>query len=193
MYCMYLRKSREDMDAERSGQGDTLKRHEEMLFALARQQNLSVGRVYREVVSGETISGRPQMQQLLRDVEKGLWEGVLVTEVTRLARGDTMDQGIVAKTFKYSNTRIVTPLKTYNPAERSDEEYFEFGLFMSRREYQMINQRLQNGRIRAVMEGKYPGNTPPYGYAIQKLTNQKGNTLVVVEDQAKTVRNVFHW
>ena len=63
------------------------------------------------------------MQQLLQDVEEGLWAGVLVMEVERLARGNTLDQGIVSNTFKYSSTKIVTPVKTYDPNNEFDEEY----------------------------------------------------------------------
>lgn len=44
-----------------------------------------------------------------------MWKGVLVVEVERLARGETMDQGIVAKAFKISDTKIITPMKTYDP------------------------------------------------------------------------------
>lgn len=72
---------------------------------------LNIFQVYKEVVSGEFIASRPVMQELLSSVEKGLFEGVLVVEIERLARGDTMDQGIVAQTFKYSNTKIITQRK----------------------------------------------------------------------------------
>jgi len=192
-YAIYLRKSRDDLAAERSGGEDTLARHEMMLTDLARQRGYLIGEIYREVVSGETISGRPEMQRLLRDVESERWAGVLVTEVTRLARGDTIDQGVVAQTFKYSGTLIVTPLKTYDPRDRGDEEYFEFGLFMSRREYQMINQRLQNGRIRAVAEGKYPANKAPYGYKVVSLPHQKGNTLAIIPEEARIVQEIYEW
>ena len=66
-------------------------------------------------MSGETIAARPVMQQLLIEIEQNVWSGVLVMEIERLARGDTIDQGIVAQAFKYSNTKIITPLKTYDP------------------------------------------------------------------------------
>ena len=137
-YCLYLRKSRADAEAEASGAGETLKRHENALLNLAKRLDLTITSVYKEVVSGETIASRPIMQQLLDEVERGLWQGVLVMVITRLARGETIDQGIVAQAFKYSGTQIITPDKIYNPANEFDEEYFEFGLFMSRREYKMI-------------------------------------------------------
>lgn len=118
-YCGYLRKSRADAEAELRGEGETLARHRKLLEDTAHKMHLHISKFYSEVVSGETIANRPVMQQLVSDVEKGLWKGVFVVEVERLARGNTKDQGIVADAFKYSNTQIITPAKTYDP----DNEY----------------------------------------------------------------------
>ncbi|MFS8214764.1 recombinase family protein [Paenibacillus sp. S29] len=190
-YCIYLRKSRADLDAEARGEGETLARHERALFDLASRLKLNITKVYREIVSGETIAQRPVIQHLLREIEEGLWTGVLVMEIERLARGDTIDQGIIAQTFKYSQTKIITPVKTYDPDNEFDEEYFEFGLFMSRREYKTINRRQQRGRIDSVREGNFVGNIPPYGYDKAKLENEKGNTLVPNPEQAPIVKMIF--
>ena len=190
-YCIYLRKSRADAEAEARGDGETLLRHEKALIELAKKMNLNVKSIYREIVSGETISARPIMQQLLSEVGQGLWDGVLVMEVERLARGNTIDQGIVAQTFKFSDTKIITPMKTYDPNNEFDEEYFEFGLFMSRREYKTINRRLQRGRFASVKEGKYVANQPPYGYNRKKIENDKGFTLEPNETEAKVVKLIF--
>jgi site-specific DNA recombinase len=190
-YCLYLRKSRADLEAEARGEGETLARHEKILLALAKRLKLPIGQIYREIVSGETIAARPVMQQVLSEVEQGLWEGVLVVEVERLARGDTIDQGIVAQTFKFTNTKIITPMKTYDPNNEYDVEYFEFGLFMSRREYKTINRRLQQGRIQSVKEGKFVGNLPPYGYRRVKLKKQKGFSLEIVPEEAEIVKMIF--
>ena len=80
------------MEAESHGEGETLARHEKILNDLANKLNIKIDKFYREVVSGETISARPVMQQLLSDVDSGMWDGVLVVEVERLARGNTLDQ-----------------------------------------------------------------------------------------------------
>ena len=192
-YCIYLRKSRADLEAEARNEGETLARHEKALMELSHRLKLAITQIYREIESGETISARPVMQQLLSEVEHGIWEGVLVMEVERLARGDTIDQGIVAKAFKYSETKIITPAKTYDPSNEFDEEYFEFGLFMSRREYKTINRRLQAGRIASAKEGKYQGSRPPYGYKIVKIVGEKGNTLEIVPERAAIVRQIYDW
>jgi DNA invertase Pin-like site-specific DNA recombinase len=190
-YCMYLRKSRADLEAEAHGEGETLLRHERTLMEYAKKNKINVTKIYREIVSGETIASRPVMQQVLSEVEKGIWAGVLVMEVERLARGDTIDQGLVAQTFKYSDTKIITPMKIYDPNNEFDEEYFEFGLFMSRREYKTINRRLQNGRIASVKEGKWVANKKPYGYKRKKLEKEKGFTLEIIPDEAAVVKMIF--
>lgn len=192
-YCMYLRKSRLDMEAEARGEGDTLERHRNALLDLARRMGVPITHIYPEVASGETIASRPEMQKLLQDVEAGLWKGVLCMEVERLARGNTSDQGLVSDTFKYSDTKIVTPLKTYDPADEFDEEFFEFGLFRSRMEYKTINRRLQRGRQASLNEGKFIAGKAVYGYERYKLPKQKGWSLRVVPEQAEVVRQIFFW
>lgn len=191
--AMYLRKSRADAEAEARGEGETLARHQKILTDLAAKQGLTIGAIYREIVSGETIASRPQMQRLLSEVEAGAWDAVLVVEVERLARGDTIDQGIVSQAFTFSGTKIITPLKTYDPDNEYDQEYFEFGLFMSRREYKTINRRLQRGRLESIKEGKYVGNKTPYGYERVRIPGDSGYTLKIVPEQAAIVRKIYDW
>ena len=191
-YLIYLRKSRQDRDAElQTGVFDTLQRHRDALMALAKKRGYMIAEVFEEVVSGDTISERPEMQKLLSAVETGDYAGVLVMEVPRLARGNTRDQGTVAETFQYSGTKIITPDKTYDPEDESDQEYFEFGLFMSRREYKAINRRLQRGRLASLEEGKYIAGAAPYGYKKIKIPHQKGYTLEIIPELADIVRDIF--
>ena len=178
-------------EAETRGEGETLARHEQELTKLSIKMKLPIGAVYKEIVSGETISARPWMQQLLLEVMQGKWEGVLVMEVERLARGDTKDQGTVAEAFKFSHTKIITPTKVFDPDNEYDEEYFEFNLFMSRREYKTINRRIQRGRVSAFEEGWYIAGTAPYGYEKVKKKENKGYVLEVVPDEAKIVQLIY--
>lgn len=190
-YAMYLRKSRADVEAEARGEGETLAKHEKALTELAKKLNLSVVKQYREIVSGENIAARPQMQALLADVNDGKYDGILVMEIERLARGDTIDQGIVAQAFKESRTKIITPIKTYDPNNEFDEEYFEFSLFMSRREYKTIRRRMNAGRIATIKDGNYIAPTPPYGY--KKIHPEpKVYTLEIIPEQAEVVKLIFN-
>jgi DNA invertase Pin-like site-specific DNA recombinase len=193
-YAMYLRKSRTDLELEALGEGETLARHQAMLEALAAKHNISMNQisVYREVVSGDSIDERPEMQRLLADVYANKFKAVLVVEIERLARGNTKDQGEVADAFTFSNTHIITPAKVYDPNNEFDQEYFEFGLFMSRREYKTIKRRLEAGKLQSVKEGNYILPTAPYGYNIVKRS-RKERTLVENPEESKFVRMIFDW
>ena len=193
LYCAYLRKSRRDVELEALGQGETLARHEAQLNALADRLGIHVSRWYREIVSGDTIAERPEIRQLLTDLNAGMWAGVLVMDVDRLARGDSIDQGVIMQTFLYSGTLIVTPDKIYDPADDSDAEFFELKLFFSRREYTMIKKRMQRGRVQSSLEGCYVGSRDIYGYRRVKLQGRKGWSLEIVPEEAAVVRNIFTW
>lgn len=193
-YAMYLRKSRSDLELEAMGEGETLARHKKMLEALAQKHDISANQitVYQELVSGESIDERPEMQRLLSDVYAKKYAGVLVVEIERLARGNTRDQGEVADAFQISNTKIITPAKVYDPNNEFDQEYFEFGLFMSRREYKTIRRRMEAGKQQSIMEGNYLLPQRIFGYDIERRS-KKDRVLVPNEDEAKIVQMIFDW
>lgn len=190
-YAIYLRKSRKDDDA---GFADTLSRHEKMLMEYADRMGLTVHEqdIYREIVSGESIEARPQMQRLLKAVEMRTYTAVLCIELERLSRGNGADQARILKAFQFSNTKIITLNKTYDLAsdDEFDEEFFEFGLFMSRREYKTIKRRLLRGRMQSQQEGYFIGSTLPFGYGKIKNPEGKGHILVPNE-QTPTLQMIF--
>lgn len=196
-YAIYLRKSRADLEAEKLGEGETLARHKKILTELAARKGLYVEKIYSEIVSGaESIKDRPEIKQLIEDCYKGLYRGIIIIEVTRLSRGSQGDAQIIMDCLKYANKNqgllVITPTKTYDVAHNhDDEEYMEFELFMSRREYKMIKRRMDRGRIQAVVEGNYMGSYRPYGYDI--LKTKTARTLIPNADEAPIVKQIFEW
>lgn len=195
-YAIYLRKSRADLEAEKLGEGETLARHKKILTDLAVRKSLYVEKIYQEIVSGETIEARPQIQQLIKDCYAGMYRGIIIIDVDRLSRGNQGDMQTIMDCLRYSNNRggllVVTPTKTYDVTHNpEDEEYMEFVLFMSRREYKTIQKRLDRGRKQAVVEGNYMGSYRPYGYDIVK--NRYGRTLKPNPEEAPIVRKIFEW
>lgn len=196
VYAIYLRKSRADVEAEKLGEGETLARHRKILTELAARKGLYIGKIYEEIVSGETIEARPEIQKLIADCYKGKYKGILIVEVTRLSRGNQGDAQKIIDCLKYANRNngvlVITPTKTYDVAHsQEDEEYMEFELFMSRREYKMIQKRMDRGRKQAVVEGNFMGSYRPYGYDI--LKTKTGRTLIPNEDEAPIVKMIYEW
>ena len=128
------------------------------------------------------------MQEVLNTIESNKIKAVLCIETERLARGNTIDQGIIAQAFKYSNTKIITPYKIYDLDNEDDLSYFEDGLYQSRKYLIYIKRVLRRGRRRSVEEGKHVASSTPYGYQKKKLINEKGFTLEFNETERKIVQ-----
>lgn len=195
VYAIYLRKSRQDDEAE--SMEETLNRHKNILTDLAARKGLYIGKIYQEVVSGaESIEGRPEIKQLIQDCYAGMYKGILVVEITRLSRGSQGDAQIIMDCLKYSNMNsgilVVTPTKTYDIAHNSDdEEYMEFELFMSRREYKMINKRMNRGKMQCIVEGEYMSSYRPYGWDVIKAGKKR--TLTPKEDEYEIGKMIYKW
>ena len=102
---VYLRKSRTDdplLTVE-----EVLQRHEAILDEWA-EKNLGMKipeeNKFREVVSGETIADRPEVQKVLRMIESPKIKAILIVEIQRLSRGDLEDAGRLIKLLRYTNT-----------------------------------------------------------------------------------------
>jgi DNA invertase Pin-like site-specific DNA recombinase len=186
---MYLRKSRADEEAEKYNEGETLAKHKKILLKVAKDMNLNIVKIREEIVSGESLVHRPEMLELLKEVEQSMYEAVLCMDMDRLGRGNMQEQGLILETFKKSNTKIITPRKTYNLRDEFDEEYSEFEAFMARKELKIINRRLQRGRIRSIEDGNYIATLPPYGYLIHY--EGKARTLKPHTEQAEVVKLIF--
>lgn len=186
--AIYLRKSRADEEAEKLGDMETLSRHKSTLLQIAKNKNLNILNIKEEIVSGESINHRPKMLELLNEVQKGLYDAVLVMDIDRLGRGNMQDQGLILDTFKSSKTKIITPRKVYDLNDEFDEEYSEFEAFMARKELKLITRRMQRGRIKSVEEGNYIGTHAPFGYDI--FVDKRTRTLTPNKD-AHIVKLIF--
>lgn len=190
-YIMYLRKSRTDHGYAEESVELTLSRHRERLEDLCRSLGIHCGTVLQEVSSADSITGRPEMIRLLQMVETGSYDAVVCIDMDRLSRGSGADQALVINTFKYSDTKIITPSKTYDFALETDEQFAELSLFMAKQEYRQIKKRLYQGRIDSTMEGKWQSSKAPYGYETYKLKGQKGFSLRIIPEEAEVVRMIF--
>ena len=189
--AIYLRKSRSDMEEEKKALArgevyDTLQRHRKELLAFARKNKLKIVDIFEEVVSGDTIEARPEVQKLLHNASEGKYDAVLVIAYDRLGRGDKMDQGLMERTFKDSDTLIITPKQTIDLNDEQGEMQADFEGFLARMEFRKIRGRLRDGKIRAIKEGRNISSAAPIGYYVDE--NQK---LAIDENEVHIPKLIF--
>ena len=190
----YLRKSRADdplLTVE-----EVLARHEAILDEWA-ERNIGTKvpeeNKYREIVSGETIADRPEMQKILKLIESPKVKAILVVEVQRLSRGDLEDAGRLIKLLRYTNTLVITPQKIYDLRDEYDRDMFERELKRGNEFLEYTKKIMSRGTLRSISEGNYVGSIPPYGYDKVWITEGKRKcpTLAINEEQANVVRMIF--
>ena len=190
----YFRKSRTD-DPTLSVE-EVLAKHEAILNEWA-ERNLGAvipeENKYREVVSGETIADRPEVQKVLKLIESPKIKAILIVEVQRLSRGDLEDAGRLIKLIRYTNTLVITPMKTFNLSDEYDRDMFERELKRGNEFLEYQKKIMGRGRLLSVSQGNYIAATPVYGY--DKVFIQEGKrkspTLAINEEQANVVRMIF--
>lgn len=193
---VYLRKSRADDPL--LSVGEVLSKHEQMLDEWVARNLPSVGAIpeanrHREVVSGETLDSRPQVQEVLRRAESPKIKAVLVVEPQRLSRGDLEDIGRLVKLLRYSNTLVITLQYTYDLRDERDRDSFERELKRGNEYLEYQKRIMNNGRLLSVQNGNFIGQIAPYGYKkIQvKEGRRKCHTLEPHPDEAPVVRLIF--
>lgn len=190
-YLIYLRKSRQDDPRETVE--EVLEKHETQLQEYAMRElggRIPEENIYREVVSGESIDDRVEMQKVLARIESPDVLGVLVIEPQRLSRGDLEDCGRLISDFRYTHTKVVTPMMVYDLENKMDRRFFQDELLRGRDYLEYTKEILRRGREAAVRRGCFIMQNAPYGY--DKVKIGKDHTLEP-NDNADVVRMVFEW
>lgn len=193
---MYLRKSRAD---------DPLMTVEELLFKHETdldewvERNLSAPipqeNRYKEIISGgDSIEDRIEFQKVLKAIESPNIKAVIVKEISRLGRPDTMEIGKITKIFRYTKTLVITPMKIFDVTDDFEREMFENELKRGQYYLEYTKKILKSGREISAKSGNYIGTKPPYGYdkTVVMDGKRKCPTLAINEEQADHVRMMFN-
>lgn len=193
---VYNRKSRSD-DPTLSVE-DVLMKHDKILEEYAIDYlggPIPEENKYKEVGSSETIDDRPEMLRLLIAIEKPSIKAVMVVDVQRLSRGDLEDAGRLIKALRYTNTYVITPMRTYDLRDEYDRDAFERELKKGN-EYLEYYKKIQaRGKLGSVKEGNYVGSVAPFGFDRMPIKDGKKTCYKLVEkkSEADIVRLIFHW
>ena len=190
----YLRKSQSD-DPNLTVE-EVLEKHERKLDEW--DDRFLNGRVpeqnrFREIVSGETIKERPEINKVLRLIESPKIKAVKVVEPQRLTRGDLEDIGRLMKLFKLTNTLVITPDRVYDLRDEYDWKIFESELKQGN-DYLNYYKRIQKrGKDLSVSSGNFIGSIPPFGFDKTTIVvdKQKCPTLKENKAEADVVRLIF--
>src|SRR5512132_2781543 len=127
---------------------------------------------------------RPALQRLLRDVESGVIDVIVVYKVDRLSRSLT-DFARIVEVFDKHNVSCVSITQQFNTTTSMGRLTLNILLSFAQFEREVIGERIRDKFAASRARGMWMGGTPPLGYDV---VDRK---LVVNETEEDLVRLIF--
>ncbi len=191
-YVLYARKSTESEERQVLSIDSQVK---EML-ELAERESLDVVEIRRESHSAKESGQRPVYKEILEDVRRGRFNGILTWAPDRLSR----NAGDLGSIVDLMDQKLLMEIRTYGQHfKNSPNEKFLLMILCSQAKLENDNKsvNVKRGlRTRAEM-GLRPG-VAPTGYLNEKRTDRKCE-VIVDQERAPTIKKMFekvayeHW
>ncbi len=134
-------------------------------------------------ISGGTLD-RPALQDLLKDIEDGAVDLVIVYKVDRLTRS-LMDFAKIIEAFDEKAVSFVSVTQQFNTADSMGRLTLNVLLSFAQFEREVTAERIRDKIAASKKKGIWMGGLPPLGYdAVDKK-------LVINKSEAETVRRIF--
>jgi site-specific DNA recombinase len=129
---------------------------------------------------------RPALQRLLKDIEAGKVDCVVVYKVDRLSRS-LLDFARIMETFERHGASFASVTQQFNTSTSMGRLMLNVLLSFAQFEREIIGERTRDKMAAARKRGKWIGGTPVLGYDIDR----EAKRLVVNEQEAELVRSIF--
>ncbi len=184
-YFLYARRSMEKKDEEKNVA--SIDSQLSVMKKLAETEGLKVIQIFQETKSARK-PGREQFNEMVRQIQAGKANGILVWKIDRLAR-NPIDQGTITYLLQEG---VVRHIRAHDRDWHSDDHSLlsavEFG---TATQYSRdLSKHVKRG-LKSLAESGYRPNMAPIGYKNSKL-REKGKEAILVDDERfLIVRKLF--
>ncbi|NTZ42565.1 recombinase family protein [Altererythrobacter sp. SALINAS58] len=134
-------------------------------------------------LSGGTLE-RPALQRLLKDIEAGKIDTVVVYKVDRLSRS-LLDFAKLVETMDKAEVSFVSVTQSFNTTNSMGRLTLNMLLSFAQFEREVTAERIRDKIAASKAKGMWMGGNPPLGYA------PEGRTLRIVEEHAALICDIY--
>jgi site-specific DNA recombinase len=177
--AIYIRVSTEEQAQE--GYSISAQREKLKAYCIAQDWDV-VGFYVDEGISAKDMN-RPQLQKMIKDIEAGKIDCVLVYRLDRLTRS-VLDLYKLLNIFEKHNCKFKSATEVYDTTTAIGRLFITLVAALAQWERENMGERIRLGFQEKVRQGKYAHNHRPFGYNLDRKTG----TLTINEEEAKVVR-----
>lgn len=171
---------------EQALDGTSLDDQQEQLHEYCMRQGHEIIREYRDAGFSGKNGDRPRLRELLWAAENGIFEGIVVTKLDRLARNLRLLLELEER-LKSLGVALYSVKDNVNTSTPIGRTVFQVLGLVAEWEREAIIERTRGGRLRRYKEGRWGPGRVAYGYQYNEATKK----LVIHEEQAKIVKKIF--
>lgn len=175
------------VSTDKTDQLNSLETQKEFFLEYTKRTGDNLIKLYAdEGISGTKIKNRKEFQRMLADAEKGLFDMVVVKDISRFAR-NTVD--LLQSVRKLKSLGIETQFLTANMTSMGNSEFVLtiFGA-LAQEESANTSKRIKFGKKMNAEKGRVPNIVFGYDKTIGDYF-----TLSINENEAMAIRQIFQW
>ena len=175
------------VSTDKTDQLNSLETQKEFFLEYTKRTGDNLIKLYAdEGISGTKIKNRKEFQRMLADAEKGLFDMVVVKDISRFAR-NTVD--LLQSVRRLKSLGIETQFLTANMTSMGNSEFVLtiFGA-LAQEESANTSKRIKFGKKMNAEKGRVPNIVFGYNKTIGDYFN-----LSINENEAKSIRQIFQW
>ena len=175
------------VSTDKEDQLNSLETQKEFFLEYTKRTGDNLIKLYAEEgISGTKIKNRKEFQRMLADAEKGLFDMVVVKDISRFAR-NTVD--LLQSVRRLKSLGIETQFLTANMTSMGNSEFVLtiFGA-LAQEESANTSKRIKFGKKMNAEKGRVPNIVFGYDKTIGDYFN-----LSINENEAKAIRQIFQW
>ena len=175
------------VSTDKEDQLNSLETQKEFFLEYTKRTSDNLIKLYAdEGISGTKIKNRKEFQRMLADAEKGLFDMVVVKDISRFAR-NTVD--LLQSVRRLKSLGIETQFLTANMTSMGNSEFVLtiFGA-LAQEESTNTSKRIKFGKKMNAEKGRVPNIVFGYDKTIGDYFN-----LSINENEAMAIRQIFQW
>ena len=175
------------VSTDKEDQLNSLETQKEFFLEYTKRTSDNLIKLYAdEGISGTKIKNRKEFQRMLADAEKGLFDMVVVKDISRFAR-NTVD--LLQSVRRLKSLGIETQFLTANMTSMGNSEFVLtiFGA-LAQEESANTSKRIKFGKKMNAEKGRVPNIVFGYDKTIGDYFN-----LSINENEAMAIRQIFQW
>jgi site-specific DNA recombinase len=182
----YCRLSRED--DKREDASTSIKGQETMITDYITERGWTLVDVYKDDgYSGTNFDARPDFMRLLRDVDKGKVNCIVVRDLSRFGRNYAKAGYYVEKYFPERRVRFIAVNDNFDTA-KGEDAITPFKNVFNEMYAKDISGKTKSAKRTYAKQGNFLGSVPPFGY---KRSVADKHVLEIDTEQADIIKRIF--